>query len=66
MVLLRLAVGRMRLTNVCNFHLTNHHYPEAVKVLKSVYWNSEECLHVMFNIFTFLMQQKHCDDVECK
>lgn len=66
MVILRFAIGRVKLTNLCSFHLTNDHYPEAVKVLKSIYWNTDECLNVMYQIFTFLMRQKHSDDVECK
>lgn len=66
MILLRTAIGRIRLAQLCNFHLTNDHFPEAVKVLKSVFWNSEECLHVMYQIFTFLMQKRYSEDVECK
>ncbi len=64
-MLVRLAIGRVKLTQLCNFHLTNDHWPEAVKVLRSVSWNSDECLHVMYQIFTFLMQLKHSEDVEC-
>lgn len=51
---------------LCNFHLTNDHFREAVKVLRSVSWTSDESLYATYQIFTFLMQQKHSEDVECK
>lgn len=63
-MLVRLAIGRIKLTQLISFHLTNDHWPEAVKALRSVCWN-DECLHVMYQIFTFLMQLEHSEDVEC-
>ncbi|ODM87218.1 hypothetical protein Ocin01_19464 [Orchesella cincta] len=37
----------MRLSDLCNFHLTHGHYEEGIKALKYVYGNSDDCLHVM-------------------
>lgn len=54
----------MKFTDLCTFHLTHGHYKEAIKALKYVYWNSDDCLHVMFNIYNFLMRQQPYEDIE--
>ncbi|CAL8074907.1 unnamed protein product [Orchesella dallaii] len=64
LVILRFAVGNMKLPDLCNFHLTHGHYKEAIKALKYVYWNSDDCLHVMFNIYNFLMRQSPSEEIE--
>jgi len=66
MIILKFPIGNLDLHGLCNLHLLNDHYSDAIKVLKSIYWNSDECLHAMNLIYGSLITQKQDDTIERK
>ncbi|CAG7731902.1 unnamed protein product [Allacma fusca] len=66
MIILRFGLGHMGLAPLVDLYVGNSETSEAIKVLKSVYWNSDDCLTAMFSIYSSLIRRKHSDVIECE
>ena len=66
MIILRFVFCRMGLLELVRFYLDNYETCEAIKVLRSIYWDSDECLQAMYLIFGELIKCEHSEKVESK